>query len=327
MTLVLGLDEAGLGPNLGPLVIGATAWRAAGSASDLFALLRGVATNDPTAASAADGPVVIADSKQLYSPSTGLAALERTALVLLADERGPPRSAGEVWERALGESSARELLGETPWMADADLDEKAELAVARAVVDRVAEAFRTGLTRCGVERVAVRARAIEAAEFNRLVARIDNKAALLSGAALALVAELTRDVVGDGDGEVRLHCDRQGGRTRYAALVQEHFDAPLVQTVVESAERSAYRWRAGGRRFEIDFTVGGERHLPAAAASCVAKYLRERAMREFNRYWAARVPGIAPTAGYPVDARRFRNEIAGAQQAAAVGDERLWRSR
>jgi len=41
-----------------------------------------------------------------------------------------------------------------------------------------------------------------------------------------------------------------------------------------------------------------------------AKYLRETAMRAFNAFWAERVPGLRPTAGYPGDARRFREEIA-----------------
>ena len=43
----------------------------------------------------------------------------------------------------------------------------------------------------------------------------------------------------------------------------------------------------------------------AALASMTAKYLRECYMSFFNRYWTARVPGAAPTAGYPADARRF----------------------
>ena len=36
-----------------------------------------------------------------------------------------------------------------------------------------------------------------------------------------------------------------------------------------------------------------------------SKYLRELAMRAFNDFWCGRVPDLAPTAGYPGDARRF----------------------
>ena len=32
-------------------------------------------------------------------------------------------------------------------------------------------------------------------------------------------------------------------------------------------------------------------------------------MDAFNAYWSARVPGLKPTAGYPVDAARFRKAI------------------
>ena len=43
-------------------------------------------------------------------------------------------------------------------------------------------------------------------------------------------------------------------------------------------------------------------HLNVALASMAAKYLREVCMLQFNRYWAAQVPGLKPTAGYPTDA-------------------------
>jgi hypothetical protein len=58
-----------------------------------------------------------------------------------------------------------------------------------------------------------------------------------------------------------------------------------------------------------------------------AKYLRELAMRPFNRYWQTHVPGLAPTAGYPGDSRRFWNEIRPAQLRLQIADEVLWRQR
>ena len=45
--------------------------------------------------------------------------------------------------------------------------------------------------------------------------------------------------------------------------------------------------------------------MPAALASMTSKYLRELAMRAFNEFWCGRVHDLAPTAGYPRDARRF----------------------
>ena len=58
-----------------------------------------------------------------------------------------------------------------------------------------------------------------------------------------------------------------------------------------------------------------------------AKYLRETAMRPFNEFWCARVPGLKPTAGYPVDAKRFKKQIATAQRELAIDDQILWRCR
>jgi hypothetical protein len=58
-----------------------------------------------------------------------------------------------------------------------------------------------------------------------------------------------------------------------------------------------------------------------------AKYLRELSMRAFNEFWCARVPGLSPTAGYPVDARRFKMEISNVQRELGIDDHMIWRSR
>jgi hypothetical protein len=58
-----------------------------------------------------------------------------------------------------------------------------------------------------------------------------------------------------------------------------------------------------------------------------AKYLRELAMRAFNEFWAARVPNLRPTAGYPMDSHRFRKAIAAAQRELRIDDHDVWRKR
>ena len=70
-----------------------------------------------------------------------------------------------------------------------------------------------------------------------------------------------------------------------------------------------------------------ESHFPVAMASMICKYLRELAMKLFNRFWQEHLPGLKPTKGYPVDARRFKQDIAEAQTRLGIPDEILWRER
>ena len=55
-----------------------------------------------------------------------------------------------------------------------------------------------------------------------------------------------------------------------------------------------------------------------------AKYLRELAMIAFNQFWQRHVPNLRPTAGYPVDAKRFRREIRTHQRQLHITDQMLW---
>jgi hypothetical protein len=58
-----------------------------------------------------------------------------------------------------------------------------------------------------------------------------------------------------------------------------------------------------------------------------AKYIRELAMDQFNRFWSKHVDGLKPTQGYPNDAKRFRDQIGDVQRAVGIADEVLWRNR
>jgi hypothetical protein len=49
--------------------------------------------------------------------------------------------------------------------------------------------------------------------------------------------------------------------------------------------------------------------MPVALASMIAKLTRELAMMRFNRYFAARMPELKPTAGYYGDAGRWLRDI------------------
>ena len=108
-----------------------------------------------------------------------------------------------------------------------------------------------------------------------------------------------------------------------AAVVARQFDCPLVQPIEETPARSTYDLPAS--RCRIEFCVGGEDRGPVALASMTAKYVRELAMEAFNRFWIEQSPGLAPTAGYPVDAARWRRDAAAAIRAAGIAEDALWR--
>jgi hypothetical protein len=48
-------------------------------------------------------------------------------------------------------------------------------------------------------------------------------------------------------------------------------------------------------------------------------------MRAFNAHWSGLDPTLAATAGYPVDAARWRGQAAAAVTAAGIPWDALWR--
>ena len=323
MAYFIGTDEAGYGPNLGPLLISATLWEAPDDVGveDLFDRLAHVIAPD-LGRNNAHGRcrVAMGDSKKLYSPDIGLRHLERGLWAALGLLGHRPRTWRDVWG-ALAPDGL-DAMQTVPWYVD--YDGSAPFACDAAEIEPLPDLLRAGMAAVGVRLLAVRSRAVFAHQFNDLVEEHGSKGTALSHETLALAAAMIEPLPA---APILLVCDKHGGRNCYGPLLAAHFPEWLVEVRCEGRQRSIYRFGPPERRVEVRFCAKGDSILPAALASMASKYLRELAMQAFNEFWRRHVPGLKPTAGYPLDAKRFRADIAHMQRQLNISDRVLWRSR
>lgn len=316
MGILIGIDEAGLGPNLGPYVVTATAWEVprTPAEADLWQAFSEVITSVPAAG---DRRLHLADSKAVFQPGKGIAALERGVLCTLGLLPGGDLQTDRSLRCLLSPQGGDEM-GAEPWYADDDLAlprscDPVDLA---AMIAR----WRMVLDQSGMRLIAVRSAIIEPRRFNVLIEVHQNKAEALSTVSLMLLKSTTDSFTNQ---QILACCDKHGGRNRYDQLLSDCYDGAFVFRLQESADLSVYRLG----EMEIRFQPRAETHFPVAVASMVSKYLRELAMLRFNRFWLGKIPGLRPTQGYPVDARRFREVITAEQYRLQIPDETLWRCR
>ncbi|MBP7936137.1 MAG: hypothetical protein KA354_15960 [Phycisphaerae bacterium] len=313
---IVGIDEAGYGPLLGPLVVSAAAFdvpvtlmrtlkdRAAGP--DLWDLLQASLTarhrkRDPRLA--------VSDSKKLHGKSdtpAGIALLERAALTFLMQHGKAPVSLRAMIQLVCPHVVA--MLGRYPWYAAEDIALPVEvteddLGVQRSSVQR-------DLAAAGIRFRGAWVEVLPEGDYNDMVGRTRNKAVVLFALATRLMQRIANIV---GPRPLRIWVDRQGGRVGYARPLMTAFQDAELEIVEESPERSSYRLNHRPAPWMIRFVQKGEtHHMQIALASIFSKYVRELLMMCFNRYWARQVPDLKPTAGYYEDGRRF---LADAEQA------------
>jgi hypothetical protein len=314
MALVIGTDEAGYAPNLGPLVVAATSWRLPRMDFDFYAEL---AEQIGAQRAETTDRLVVADSKTLYQSGGSIERLECGVLSLLGCHCPIPQRIGELVAHLAGPHRI-DIPEWYHWPVDRVPLEACPNEIGRRSCD-LAKLFQSKSV--SLERVAVRL--IFPDQFNALLSVHGNKAALLSAITLELAASL-RGQTGE---DCLIVCDRHGGRARYAPLVQSFLTDQWPAVVEENRNCSRYRWSERGQVTEARFVVGGESFLPTAAASMAAKYLREIMMRGWNDFWRGRDAQLKPTAGYPGDARRFLHDVRPHLQQLGIAAERIWRER
>lgn len=329
MGYIVGTDEAGYAPNLGPLVITATVWSVPGDprSVDLYKLLSRAVAKAPakkTKRATGDGKpaprrVVFADSKMVYRPPEGVGQLELGVLTALALAGQRPAAWRDVWRLLDGETADR--LDAFPWHTDYERSLPVEADPLH--VERLATRLANEADMNGVKLMAIRSRAIFADHWNTLTEE-HNKSTALSLLTLELLSEVLTALP---PAPVAVICDKHGGRNFYQPLLQQHVAASLVEVYGEGRNESIYRWGPDERRTEVVFRVNAERYLPCAVASMTSKYLRELSMHAFNQYWSRHIPELRPTAGYPLDAGRFKADIAATQATLGITDHILWRNR
>ncbi len=261
--LIIGTDEAGYGPLLGPLVIVAAVYE----------------TDRPRRHLPGAG---IADSKVIYT---------RGGRDALAEVLGPYLGVNQPLRLStlLSQLSVRgDPRGGYRWYGDVEdtvpAPGRAPASFSRLYLNPVCER-----------------------DYNEGCKTHGNKAGLLFTETMRVVRAALDDAPGR---DANVVCDKHGGRNRYAALLMAEFCPLTLIAERESAARSSYRLRLADRQLTIRFVPKADRDdKPVALASMAAKYLRELFMEGLNAFFASRVEGLRPTAGYHGDGNRFLEEV------------------
>jgi ribonuclease HII len=301
MGVLVGIDEAGFGPILGPLVVSSTAFSlpARHLTSDLWQTLR-KSLGDKRKGLA--GRLLVTDSKKAYNKSVGTRHLERTVLSVLKCLGSEPATLGELIERLC--PGCLERLNVYPWHAGAGN----RLLSADGADKQIASAvLASDLAANGMALLGLKSCCLDVAYYNNMVAAVKNKADVLFTATSTLIKNAYDNFAGD---DLQIIVDRQGGRAHYRKNLQRMFDGLELRILRESPTTSSYELRQAPKRMRVHFVVGADgRFLPVSLASMVSKYIRELLVGNINRYFAAFGTDLKPTAGYWKDGLRFIEEI------------------
>jgi len=319
MAVLVGIDEAGFGPILGPLVVSSSTFLLPGNlvGADLWKILvKSVASQKKRQA----GRLLVADSKKFHNSSERIKLLERTVLAALYYLGKKPATLTELIAMLCPDSLER--LEIYPWHKSKS---SSRLLVNHADLTIASKVFSEDMAANGIQLLELKSCCLDVAHYNKLVGDVKNKSVVLFTVVCQHIKEAFDKFGGD---DLQILVDRQGGRVRYQRILQRMFPGMDLRILKESEANSSYELKADGKKMRLHFAIKADnKFLPVSLASMVSKYLRELLMHNINRYFAGFHADLRPTAGYWKDGLRFIEDLKKNRTGLAYDKDKLIRCR
>jgi len=283
MRKIYGIDEAALGPILGPYTACAVNLESEGPLP-LVEKLKKIWFD--TAFD--NGICLIGDSKKLYTPGKGLEELETSVMTFLYTHHNRIPQTFEEYLNMTGTQIPKDI----PWyQSPLPLPREASEPVIREKAALLEDYMEENQVRFTGARLLF----APAQEFNRLLQQRGNKARVTQILLSSLFPQENQE-------DMEIIVDKQGGRQFYGDWLLELYPGQRIRAFQEGKIKSHYQ--VGERSLSFE-QKADDTHFAPALASLFAKYARELAMIQFNSYWQKQHPELKETAGYPQDGKRF----------------------
>ena len=306
MAILAGIDEAGYGPLLGPLVVSSAVFRLPDELlrADLWDVLHKAVSIQKKGLA---GRLLVTDSKKAYSRSSGIKHLKRTVHACLGavsdDGYQPIANAKQLVEQLCPNCADR--IKEYPWYNQLHTQELTQegddLAIASGVLRRAMADNNIGL-------LGIHSRCLDVSFYNSRVETVKNKSRVLFTELCSLVLE-TLEKATDEE-RVQIVVDRQGGRVNYQQELLRMLPGFGLSVIRQDEKMSSYELSANKKIMRIHFCVKADtKYLPVCLAAMASKYLREILMESLNTFFCKMCGELKPTAGYWQDGQRFVKDL------------------
>ena len=323
MAILVGIDEAGYGPLLGPLVVSSAVFRLPDELlrADLWDILQKAVSSQKKGSA---GRILITDSKKAYSRSSGIKHLRRTVHACLGatsnHQDEPMHTAAQLIQQLCPDCAGR--ITEYPWYNALNEhllhQQPDETQIASGVLKRT-------LAENAIHLIGIHSECLDVAFYNSRVSVVKNKSRVLFTTLCSLILDVLNN--SPANDTIQIIVDRQGGRINYQQELLRMFPGFSLSVIRQDEKMSSYELSRSNRAMRIHFCVKADsKYLPVCLASMASKYLREVLMESLNNYFSQICKELKPTAGYWQDGQRFIKDIENRIPSLSIDYGKLVRS-